>query len=172
MYKRTVTRSGIAALSVAAICLLGASSAGFWTRIFVWNPTQSMPRGLYIRDVSPASRGEFVLAWLPSEARELAHARGYLPRTVPALKPVAAVAGDEVCAEDLRIKVNGTDIAERRKEDHQGREMPTWTGCKTLSLGQVFLLSTYALDSFDGRYFGVSEASDIIEKVRPVWTFP
>lgn len=131
-----------------------------------------MPRGLYVRDSSPASRGEFVLAWLPSVAREMAHVRGYLPRTVPALKPIAAIAGDVVCASGQRITVNGAAMAERRTEDHQGREMPAWTGCKTLSRDQIFLLSTYTSDSFDGRYFGLSQASDIIEKVRPVWTFP
>ena len=131
-----------------------------------------MPRGLYVRDSSPASRGEFVLAWLPSVARELAHARGYLPRTVPALKPIAAIAGDVVCADAGSISINGAAVAGRRTADHQEREMPIWNGCKTLSPGQVFLLSTYALDSFDGRYFGVSETADIIEKVTPVWTFP
>jgi conjugative transfer signal peptidase TraF len=131
-----------------------------------------MPRGLYVRDSSPAARGEFVLAWLPSVAREMAHARGYLPRTVPALKPIAAIAGDVVCATGVSITINGSTIAERRTEDHQGREMPTWTGCKTLSRDQIFLLSTYAPDSFDGRYFGLSVTSDIIEKVTPVWTFP
>ena len=50
--------------------------------------------------------------------------------------------------------------------------MPLWSGCQTLTPNQIFLLSTYAPDSFDGRYFGLSRTSDIIEKVTPVWTFP
>lgn len=159
-------------LCAASIGLLIAPPLGFSTRILVWNPTKSVPRGLYMHASSPIARGQFVLAWLPAEARALAHARGYLPRTVPALKPVAAIAGDEVCARAESITINGKAVVERRIEDHQERKMPLWSGCKTLSPGQVFLLSTYAADSFDGRYFGVSEASDIIETVAPVWTFP
>ncbi len=91
---------------------------------------------------------------------------------MPALKPVAAIAGDEVCARATSISINGVIVAERRAQDNSGRDIPFWTECKTLTVGQVFLLSTYASDSFDGRYFGVSEPTDIIEKVAPVWTFP
>ena len=172
MRVKTGNRRRIAALCAAAVGLIAAPTLGISTRLLVWNPTRSMPRGLYVRDSSPASRSEFVLAWLPAEARELAHQRGYLPRTVPALKPIAAIAGDEVCASGDRITINGAAIAERRMEDHQGRPMPLWSGCKTLARNQVFLLSTYAADSFDSRYFGLSETTDIIETVSPVWTFP
>lgn len=165
-------RRPLVALCAVSIGLLMAPLLGFSTRLLVWNPTKSVPRGLYMRVPTPIARSQLVLAWLPKEARELAHARGYLPRTVPALKPVAAIAGDEVCAHAQSVTINGKEVVDRRLEDRQNRKMPLWSGCKTLSPGQVFLLSTYAADSFDGRYFGVSEASDIIETVAPVWTFP
>jgi type IV secretory pathway protease TraF len=55
--------------------------------------------------------------------------------------------------------------------DRFGREIPRWNGCKTLAPDEVFLLSTHAADSFDGRYFGPTSIADIIEKVAPLWTF-
>jgi type IV secretory pathway protease TraF len=39
-----------------------------------------------------------VIAWPPDVARDLASRRRYLPRNVPLVKPVAAIAGDRVCA--------------------------------------------------------------------------
>jgi conjugative transfer signal peptidase TraF len=157
--------------SLAGIALVGLAALDLAPRLLVWNATGSVPRGLYLRAGGTIRRGDFVLVWLPERARAIAHERGYLPRSVPALKPVAAAAGDVVCASEADISIDGTAVAQRRAKDSQGREMPLWSGCKTLSSDQFLLLSTYASDSFDGRYFGVSERADIIEKVRPVWIF-
>lgn len=156
----------------AAIVLLAASAFTLESRLLVWNATASVPRGLYLRAPSAPSKGDLVLAWLPAAVRALASERRYLPVGVPALKPVAAIAGDTVCALADGISINGTAVATRAVTDHLGRVLPSWHGCQTLTAAQVFLLSTYAPESFDGRYFGPSDIADVIEKVAPLWTLP
>jgi type IV secretory pathway protease TraF len=89
---------------------------------------------------------------------------------VPILKRVAAVAGEVVCASGDAISIAGQVAAHRRTADGLGRPLPHWQGCRTLSGGQVFLLMAEAPDSFDGRYFGVTERHDVIGRLVPVWT--
>lgn len=135
----------------------------------VWNASASAPIGLYA--VSPGastSPGDMVIAWVPGPYRRLAATRRYLPMNVPLVKRVAAVAGDEVCALGPAIFVNGRAIAERRQADGAGRPMPIWTGCVRLRGDQRFLLMDSPM-SFDGRYFGVTEGSDMIGKARLLW---
>lgn len=137
----------------------------------VWNASASAPTGLYT--VSPDAfpeAGDMVVARLPTMFRRLTAERRYLPQNVPLVKRVAAVAGDKVCAVDQAITVNGRRVAERRIFDGRGRRMPFWLGCMRLRGRQLFLLMD-APDSFDGRYFGVTEGRDIIGKARLIWAW-
>ncbi len=137
-----------------------------------WNSTASVPRGLYlVTQATKLKRGDLVSAWLPTETRALAAERRYLPLTVPIIKPVFALSGDTICATESAVVVSGIEVAQKRKSDTAGRSMPSWTGCKSLAIDQVFLLSTHRPDSFDGRYFGPTERSEIIAVLRPVWTY-
>jgi conjugative transfer signal peptidase TraF len=136
----------------------------------VWNASVSSVPGLY--GVTPPGRvraGDIVIAWPPPPARRLAAARFYLPSTVPLVKPVAAVAGDRVCAMRERIFVNGRAAAVRRARDPSGRPMPWWSGCRLLGPGELFLLSAHVGEAFDGRYFGVTRASEVLGKARLLW---
>ncbi|ASY43913.1 S26 family signal peptidase [Sphingobium xenophagum] len=159
-----------AALIGTGIAGLGLTVA--WPPLprLIWNASASAPIGLYA--VSPGitpARGDMVIARLPAEARELAARRRYLPRNVPLVKRVAAVAGDTICAAGRTVTVNGKAVAERRGADAAGRSLPTWQGCVRLARGMVFLLMAEAPDSFDGRYFGPTRARDVIGKATPLW---
>lgn len=110
-----------------------------------------------------------VIAWPPDVARDLASRRRYLPRNVPLVKPVAAIAGDRVCARAAAVFVNGRFAAERRAADSSGRPMPRWTGCAILGAGDFLLLSANAPRAFDGRYFGVSRRRQIVGKAKLLW---
>lgn len=48
----------------------------------------------------------------------------YLPWEVPLLKPVAAVAGSDVCAQGARLFIDGQAVAKRLGRDAMGRRMP------------------------------------------------
>ncbi|MCW0197649.1 S26 family signal peptidase, partial [Sphingopyxis sp.] len=60
-------------------------------------------------------------------------------------------------------------VARRLDRDGAGRPMPWWSGCAELGSGEYFLLMAESPASFDGRYFGVSEADDIVGKARLIW---
>jgi type IV secretory pathway protease TraF len=109
------------------------------------------------------------IAWPPPTARRLAAARHYLPANVPVVKRVAAAAGDRVCANGVRIRVNGRVAAVRRRADLSGRPLPRWTRCAKLGARQVLLLGTAGPDSFDGRYFGLTEQAAIVGKAHMIW---
>jgi type IV secretory pathway protease TraF len=45
-----------------------------------------------------------------------------------------------------------------------GEPLPPWQGCTSMNEGQVLMLCDTA-GSYDGRYFGVTRASEIIGRV-------
>lgn len=134
----------------------------------VWNVSDSAPRGLYRVTSAPPVRGAMVIARVPERFRHLAATRHYLPANVPLVKRVSAAAGDRVCAQGVRILVNGHIVAGRRERDAAGRSMPDWRGCATLATGQFLLLMPHR-DSFDGRYFGITEGGDVLGTARLLW---
>ena len=155
------------ALGVIAI---GASAIFHPAPFLVWNASASVPVGLYLR--APAAtirRGDLVLARLPKAAGRMAADRGYLPAAVPLVKPIAATAGDTVCAIGDSVSIDGREVARRLETDSKGRPMPSWSGCRTLQSGEVFLLAKGVPDSFDGRYFGPIKRSQIVGKLVPLW---
>jgi conjugative transfer signal peptidase TraF len=136
----------------------------------VWNATRSAPTGLYFVAAGRAPRrGDMVVAHLPSGAARLAASRGYLPLHVPVVKRAAAAQGDRVCALGSTVFINGEPAAKRLPRDPQGRPLPAWRGCARLSPRQVFLLMRGVPDSFDGRYFGVSDRRDVIGVAELIW---
>ncbi len=155
-------------LALGAV-LLGATIIAPPIPRLVWNASASAPIGLYL--ITPGAQiesGDMVVARLPLRTRDLAASRHYLPLNVPLVKRVVAIAGDEVCALGTSIYRDGRWIAVRKMVDGKGRTMPRWQGCHILRGGQVFLLMD-APDSFDGRYFGITDPADIIGKARLLW---
>lgn len=164
-----MTARASAAVSATSILLLLASGVPHGP-LLVWNASASAPIGLYA--ASPPdmiARGDLVLAFAPRSARALAAQRGYLPWGVPLVKYVAALQGDRVCANGLRVFINGVEAAIRLRWDHEGRPLPRWHGCKKLARDDVFLLNGPVLHSFDGRYFGTVPRRNLVGKLRPLW---
>ena len=136
----------------------------------IWNATASAPLGAYWLTVQDAARGDLVLAEPPPNARRLAARRGYLPARVQLVKRLAAMAGDRVCADGAILWINGMPVAEPLAADSRGRPLPAWTGCRTLTGDEIFLL-TDAPDSFDSRYFGPVPRSNVVGTLIPIWTY-
>ena len=156
------------AATLAGIALVGFSAIAHPQPRLVWNASASVPIGLYRAVSGSPERGDFVLVRIPKSVEKLAATRGYLPAGVPLIKRVAAVAGDDVCAFDGAIVVNGGIVARQRKVDRAGRSLPCWTECRELAQGEFFLL-TNAPDSFDSRYFGPVSSAQVIERLAPLW---
>ena len=85
------------------------------------------------------------------------------------VKRVAAAPGDTVCALGQEIFIDGQWRAKRRLSDGRGRTMPWWQGCTTLRDGALFLLTDNPA-SFDGRYFGSTEHTDVIGRAQLLWS--
>jgi conjugative transfer signal peptidase TraF len=154
----------------AGISLLGLTLAFPPAPRLVWNASASAPIGLYsVNPGAPIAPGDMVIARVPDPWRMLAARRRYIPANVPLVKHVVAAAGDEVCALGEDVFINGRWLAERRVADADRRPMPWWNGCVQLRGRQLFLLMTNNPASFDGRYFGISEGSQVIGKARLLW---
>jgi conjugative transfer signal peptidase TraF len=165
---RAKQRRRIAIVAVGASIVLASAALPPVPRL-VWNVSASAPIGLYRVDPdAPIGPGDMVIARVPERYRQMAAARRYIPLDVPLVKGVAAYAGDEVCARNRQIFINGGPITARRTTDGHGRAMPMWSGCVRLRGRQLFLLMDNPA-SFDGRYFGVTEGEDVIGKATLLW---
>lgn len=166
--RRKLTRRA-AAIALGCSCVLATAIVPPRPQL-VWNASASAPVGLY--RVTPGvllDRGDMVIARVPLSVRALAARRHYIPANVPLVKRVAGVPGDRVCAIGPTVTVNGRALATRRANDRLGRPLPWWTGCRTLRDGALFLLMVGTPDSFDGRYFGPTDAADVVGKATALW---
>ena len=141
------------------------------------NRTDSLPRGLYVETGDALDYGVLAAECLPRRWAELGARRGWLSKgtcpngTMPVLKQVVAMPGDTVDIQNSHVAVNGKSLSNTVSLflDSQGREIPRVPrGTYTLTATQVLLLGT-SQTSWDGRYTGPAEITDIISTQRPVW---
>jgi conjugative transfer signal peptidase TraF len=156
----TRRRVFISTISMAAIAMLSAPVDASAAR-FVWNLTASAPAGIYRIERKGWAVGDRV-AVVPS--RDLAadlDRRGVLRRGKLLIKRVVAATGDRVCRQNDEVSINRDRMVRAKAAGFDGVVLPSWQGCMTLKARQVFLLGDTA-SSYDGRYFGVTSASDVI----------
>ena len=159
----------IFAVSGVAIVAISIASVVNFAPVLVWNASASAPVGFYrIKQYEALEIGDYVLVRPDETLAKLIAERGYLPENIPLLKRVAAVPGDEICRKSEAIFINETLVAEARIFDSSGRKLPSWNGCFRLRSGELFLLNDHE-KSLDGRYFGSTNAEDVIGVVIPLW---
>lgn len=135
--------------------------------LVLYNPSESLPRGFYIRTDGEPVLGAIVTIRSVDAAPEYSARRNFTDAGDRFLKRIAAVEGDTVCAEGSTIYVNGILVAQRTETDPAGDPLPSWNGCVTLEKGEVFLLGDHP-GSFDGRYWGISKLDDTTGSWRHV----
>ncbi|MBI2262713.1 MAG: S26 family signal peptidase [Caulobacterales bacterium] len=156
---------------IAALGLLaGAAAVADRTpALALVNESPSLPRGIYLRrpGADPA-RGAVVAIPQPPEARPYLASLG-MPADVRLIKRVAAVGGDEVCADagGVRTPVRRVRALPR---DRRGAPLTAWTGCRRLAEAELFLLGDTA-GSFDSRYFGPVARSGVDGVYREILTW-
>ena len=164
-------RLGYAIATTAAVSLFGVMSVVSFAPRLIWNASASVPLGLY--SIAPARHLEvtdLVAVETPEPLASFMAERRYLPRGVPLMKRVAAVAGQQVCRDGAHITIDGIDMGEALARDRAGRVLPAWHGCRRIADGEVFLMNWAAPDSMDGRYFGPLSTNTIIGRAVPLWT--
>lgn len=139
---RTIVGGALA--GAALIGVIGAAD------IVIYQPTKSLPRGLYVRTFEPAEVGSVITFPVPkSIAGQLRMPYSRL------MKPVIAGKGDTVCLTDGMLTVNGTPFAPVSKR----LARPDWSGCRTLSDNEVAVGSARIPDSLDSRLYGTVSKS-------------
>ena len=139
--------------------------------VLVWNFTESVPVGLYHIEQAAAQRGDVVALAPSGRVRSPLDAYGVLPAGRLLLKQIAAMPGDTVCRNSVSITVNGVSAATALLQTRAGKALPVWSGCRGLLPGEVFLLAPHPA-SFDSRYFGTIDDSQIVGVAHPIFTLP
>ena len=156
------------------VLMVGALWVG-QTKSVRWmlNLTPSIPKGLYsLRTVSPArpiAAGEIAVFPIPEPVAALVQARGYLDGSFPLMKPVAAVAGDQVCTDQGRVVVNEKSYGRIRNADREGRPLPHFMFCGRVAADELFVFSAHE-QSFDSRHFGPIRRDQLIAIATSLWT--
>ena len=156
----------------AALCALLLPVAHRPALRLVWNVSASVPVGLYrILPGAAPSRGDLVAVRPSLELARYMASRRYVEAGALLVKPLAAVAGQQVCRTGAVITIDGVEVAIARAADRERRPLPVWTGCRHLRADTVFLLAPLVTASFDGRYFGPVATSSIVGRAVPIWTW-
>ncbi|MEZ6809287.1 S26 family signal peptidase [Pseudomonas aeruginosa] len=175
---RLRARLVLGSLSACGLAALAWASLVSPLPRLTYNPSDSVAVGWYRVESLDHRAGSLphslsvdsiVLVPLPAEAAALAAQRGYLPTRVPLLKRIGAVAPQEVCVVGRSVRIDGVPVATALPADRLGRLLPSWTQCRRLEPGELFLLSTTNPVSFDSRYFGPVAASSVLGLAHPVW---
>lgn len=138
----------------------------------LYNASNSAPLGWYaLVPAHDIGIDMLVFARLPTGAAALAAERGYLPRSVPLLKHVAATHGHHVCSRGGSVTINGLFVGRALAQDGAGRSLQHWTQCRSLEDDELFLLGRDNQASFDSRYFGPVNVAAVVGEAIPLWTW-
>ncbi|MDN7880064.1 conjugative transfer signal peptidase TraF [Burkholderia aenigmatica] len=174
-FKRVANVTAIGGSAALAVCyVLYASGA----RI---NTTESIPVGLYWTAKQPIEKGSYVMFCPPRRALfDEAMERGYIGAGFCdggygyMMKRVLAAKGDSVTSNTHGVFVNGVQVPHSVPlvADDAGRPLPRFgVAERRLSKNELLLMSDVCDASFDGRYFGPVERTQIKWVVRPVLTW-
>jgi conjugative transfer signal peptidase TraF len=162
---RFLKTAGWLLTSMVGIAMLCAGAADPNPRL-VWNFTPSIPTGLYSVEERSWARGDYVALRPTGQLQQTLRSTGVLKDGRLLMKRLAATEGDEVCRLEGQVTINGKPTVHARSD----QQLPSWSGCRVLNAAEVFILGE-ADNSFDGRYFGVTSATDIVGPLRPILTF-
>ena len=168
---------GVAVAGLAAL-VLAAGSYAAGARI---NTTKSIPVGLYWTSSAPVEKGAYVL-WCPpkvgvfDDAKERGYiGAGFCPGEYGyMMKRVLAAKDDAVAVADGGVRVNGWLLPHSKpiQAGKSGRPLPRFQASTyTLGNAELLLMSDVSDTSFDGRYFGPINRSQVQTVIRPVITW-
>ncbi len=155
------------AIAIIGIAFLAAKPLINPVPLVIWNASESIPIGWYVAAKRQPKIGEIAVIKLADWVQIYASSRGYLPQNVWLLKPIFAVHPSIICRFGPYVFVDGRHISRAKIMDRSHRLLPVWKGCKALSATQYFVLGQHR-DSFDSRYFGPIEQSQVVGTAFPL----
>jgi conjugative transfer signal peptidase TraF len=144
------------------------------------NTSKSIPVGLYWMTERHIEKGEYVLLCPPpnnvfDEAKKRGYfGAGFCPGDYEYLmKKILAAKKDKVSISDDGVRVNGDllPFSTPLSADKQGRPLPVLRGEYRLGDSDLLLMTDVSPISFDSRYFGIVNRSQIKGVIRPVFTW-
>jgi conjugative transfer signal peptidase TraF len=166
-----IARARTLAITLIGVCATASPEFSDRQPWLIWNASASVPIGLYaVESVGALRIGNLGVVKPPEPLANFLADGGYLPRGVPLMKHVAALAGQSVCRNGLTVSVDSVTVGEARERDSRSRPLPSWQGCRVIAVGEVFLMNARSADSLDGRYFGPLPAASIVGRAAPLWT--
>jgi len=143
-----VLRPAALTVGLCAAIAGGAHSLGYG---FAYQPTDSMPRGLYwLTPGRDAALGSLVTLPAPGKPG------------LTLLKRIAANSGETVCLRDRTILIGGRPVAEALADGPAPAAL-----CRALRSNEVFLLGD-GPRSFDSRYFGPVDRAQLAHRAFPL----
>jgi conjugative transfer signal peptidase TraF len=144
------------------------------------NTTPSIPLGVYQLTNEPLVKGAYVLFCPPpAPVFVMAKARGYVGAGFcpggygHLMKRLVAAKNDKVTINADGVAVNGQrlPLSKPIKLDGGGRPLPHYAKSWVMDSDEVLVMSDSNSGSFDGRYFGSIQRSQIEGVIRPVFTW-
>ena len=143
------------------------------------NMTDSIPRGIYHISTSAAHKNSYIL-FCPDkrEVFKMAKDRSYItPGFCPnhtgyLMKKIVAVEGDTISSTRQGVFVNDRllDYSKPKKQDSFNRALPQWRILNyQLKEHELLAMTDQSEWSFDGRYYGLINTSQIEAVITPVW---
>ncbi len=164
-----------------AILMLIALTMLFWIAGGLFNVSGSIPTGLYWITKRPVQTGEYVLFCPPQKAIfDEALTRGYIRSGFcPGgfgylMKRVLGVHGDTVSITPQGVLVNNRLIKHSVpfQKDEQERPLPRLVlNQYRLKKSELLLMTEQSALSFDARYFGLIQRSQVKAVIKPVLTW-
>ena len=174
LFKRLTSGTAIVG-SVFLVLGMVCSAAG--VRI---NTSKSIPLGVYWLTERPIEKGEYVLLCPPpgnvfDEAKKRGYfGAGFCPGEYQYLmKKILAAKRDTVVLADDGVHVNGEllPFSMPLRADKHGRPLPVLRGEYKLGDSDLLLMTDVSPISFDSRYYGLVNRSQIKGVIRPVFTW-
>jgi conjugative transfer signal peptidase TraF len=163
-------RRAIVVTMLAGAAMIAAPTWITFPPRLIWNASASVPVGLYrVEPIARLDVADLVVVMPPEPMAAFLSERGYLPRGMPLIKRVLALAGTTVCRRGAEIVAYDMSYGYVRERDNRGRKLPEWQGCAVVSEGEAFLMNWDAADSFDSRYVGPLPIASIVGRAVPVW---
>ncbi len=170
--------AAVAAAGGAAFLVLGVVCYAVGARI---NTTKSIPVGLYWSSSAPVGKGAYVM-FCPPQANlfDAAKALGYIGAGFcPGgygymMKKVLAAKADAITVAADGVRVNGDllPLSAPISSDKAGHALPRYqVNSYELRSSEVLLMSDVSATSFDARYFGPINISQIKTVIVPVITW-
>ena len=144
------------------------------------NTTPSIPVGVYRLTDDPMIKGSYVYFCPPlTPVFDMAKDRGYISGGYcpggfgHMMKKILAVKSDGVTIGADGVHVNGMLLPSSTPilVDGAGRPLPKYEVSKVLGNDEFLLMADNNVRSFDGRYFGAVNRTQIEGVIRPVFTW-